>query len=94
VHREPKSRRRQSSWGHGPPLKNIASVSFGGADLKTVYLGNLAGDRIATFRSPIARRRTGAAALFSQSSIASLGTPATPAEARPRAPKHAGGTDL
>jgi hypothetical protein len=35
-------------------LKNIASVAFGGADLKTVYLGNLAGAAIATFRSPIA----------------------------------------
>jgi|LNFM01.1.fsa_nt_gb sugar lactone lactonase YvrE len=35
-------------------LKNIASVAFGGPDLKTVYLGNLAGSRIATFRSPIA----------------------------------------
>jgi sugar lactone lactonase YvrE len=35
-------------------LKNIASVAFGGPDLKTVYLGNLAGDRIPTFKSPIA----------------------------------------
>ncbi|MEZ5852983.1 MAG: SMP-30/gluconolactonase/LRE family protein [Hyphomicrobiaceae bacterium] len=35
-------------------LKNIASVAFGGPDLKTVYLGNLAGDKIVTFRSPIA----------------------------------------
>jgi hypothetical protein len=40
--------------GARSPLKNIASVAFGGADLKTVYLGNLAGDGIATFRSPIA----------------------------------------
>jgi hypothetical protein len=40
--------------GARSPLRNIASVAFGGADLKTVYLGNLAGDRIATFRSPIA----------------------------------------
>ncbi|MGE0699306.1 MAG: SMP-30/gluconolactonase/LRE family protein [Hyphomicrobiaceae bacterium] len=35
-------------------LKNIASVAFGGPDLRTVYMGNLAGDRIPTFRSPIA----------------------------------------
>ncbi len=35
-------------------LKNIASVAFGGPDLKTVYLGNLAGNAIPTFRSPIA----------------------------------------
>ena len=35
-------------------LKNIASVAFGGPDLKTVYLGNLAGSAIPTFRSPIA----------------------------------------
>ena len=32
----------------------IASVAFGGPDLKTVYLGNLAGQAIPTFRSPIA----------------------------------------
>jgi sugar lactone lactonase YvrE len=35
-------------------LKNIASVSFGGPDLKTVYLGSLGGDRIAVLRSPVA----------------------------------------
>ena len=35
-------------------LKNIASVAFGGPDLKTVYMGNLAGTRLPTFRSPIA----------------------------------------
>ncbi|MEZ5853339.1 MAG: SMP-30/gluconolactonase/LRE family protein [Hyphomicrobiaceae bacterium] len=35
-------------------LKNIASVAFGGPDLKTVYMGNLAGQAIPTFRSPIA----------------------------------------
>ena len=40
--------------GARSPLKNIASVAFGGPDLKTVYLGNLAGSAIATFRSPIA----------------------------------------
>lgn len=35
-------------------LKNIASVAFGGPDLKTVYLGNLAGTAIPSFPSPIA----------------------------------------
>ena len=35
-------------------LKNIASVAFGGPDLKTVYLGNLAGSAILSFHSPIA----------------------------------------
>ena len=35
-------------------LGNLASVTFGGPDLKTVYLGSLFGQRIATFRSPIA----------------------------------------
>ena len=34
-------------------LKNIASVSFGGADLRTVYLGSLGGDTLGMFRSPI-----------------------------------------
>ena len=46
--------RHHVELGARSPLKNIASVAFGGVDLKTVYLGNLAGDRIATFRSPIA----------------------------------------
>ena len=35
-------------------LANIASVAFGGPDLKTVYLGSLAGDGLYTFRSPVA----------------------------------------
>jgi len=34
-------------------LGNLASVAFGGPDLKTVYLGSLFAERIATFRSPI-----------------------------------------
>jgi gluconolactonase len=32
----------------------IASITFAGDDLKTVYLGSLFGDRIAKFRSPVA----------------------------------------
>lgn len=35
-------------------LRNVSSVAFGRADLRTVYLGNLAGHRLATFRSQIA----------------------------------------
>jgi sugar lactone lactonase YvrE len=35
-------------------LRNISSLAFGGDDLKTVYVGNLLGDTLATFRSPIA----------------------------------------
>jgi hypothetical protein len=40
--------------GRNRTLGNLASVTFGGPDLKTVYLGSLFGTRIATFRSPIA----------------------------------------
>jgi hypothetical protein len=40
--------------GRDRTLGNLASVTFGGPDLKTVYLGSLFGQRIATFRSPIA----------------------------------------
>jgi len=35
-------------------LRNVSSVAFGGPDLRTVYLGNLAGDRLAMFDSPVA----------------------------------------
>lgn len=35
-------------------LGNLSGIGFGGPDLKTVYLGSLFGDRIASFRSPIA----------------------------------------
>lgn len=34
-------------------LHNISSIAFGGPDLRTVYLGCLAGDRLATFQSPV-----------------------------------------
>jgi hypothetical protein len=43
--------------GRDRVLGNLASVTFGGPDLKTVYLGSLFGERIATFRSPIAGAR-------------------------------------
>jgi sugar lactone lactonase YvrE len=35
-------------------LRNVSSVAFGGPDLRTVYLGNLAGDSLAVFDSPVA----------------------------------------
>ncbi|CAN7724542.1 SMP-30/gluconolactonase/LRE family protein [Variovorax sp. LjRoot84] len=35
-------------------LGNVSSVAFGGADLRTVYLGSLGGDRLASFRSEVA----------------------------------------
>ncbi|MHA1565804.1 MAG: hypothetical protein ACTSX7_10875, partial [Alphaproteobacteria bacterium] len=35
-------------------LKNISSLSFGGTDRRTAYLGCLLGDRIACFRSSVA----------------------------------------
>jgi sugar lactone lactonase YvrE len=38
----------------GRVLRNISSLAFGGPDLRTAYLGCLLGDRIASFRSPIA----------------------------------------
>jgi SMP-30/Gluconolactonase/LRE-like region len=40
--------------GRNRVLGNLASVTFGCPDLKTVYLGSLFGERIATFRSPVA----------------------------------------
>ena len=40
--------------GNASILGNCASIGFGGPDLKTVYIGSLASDRIASFRSPIA----------------------------------------
>ncbi len=38
-------------------LRSMTSVAFGGADLKTVYLGSLASDSLMTFRSPVAGRK-------------------------------------
>lgn len=37
----------------GTRVHNIASISFGGPDLRTAYLGSLVGDTIASFRSPV-----------------------------------------
>jgi len=40
--------------GRNGVLGNLASISFGGNDLKTVYLGSLFSQRLAVFRSPVA----------------------------------------
>ena len=46
--------RGQMTAAKGSIAPLTSSIAFGGADLKTVYLGCLAGNRIASFRSPIA----------------------------------------
>jgi len=38
----------------GDIAKWMASITFGGPDLKTVYIGSLAGNRIPYFNSPVA----------------------------------------
>jgi sugar lactone lactonase YvrE len=38
----------------GERVQNVASIAFGGPELRTAYLGSLAGDTIATFQSPVA----------------------------------------
>lgn len=40
--------------GETRALRNLASIAFGGPDLRTVHLGSLANTRLATFRSPVA----------------------------------------
>ena len=40
--------------GNASPLGNCASLCFGGPDLRMIYIGSLASDRIACIRSPIA----------------------------------------
>lgn len=42
------------SAASGKRLKNITSLAFGGPDLRTAYMGSLAGDSLAVFRSPVA----------------------------------------
>lgn len=46
--------RPQLSAARGHRLSNITCLAFGGADLRTAYLGCLAGDSLASFRSPVA----------------------------------------
>jgi sugar lactone lactonase YvrE len=38
----------------GTVLQNISSLAFGGADMRTAYLGSLQGTQIASFRAPVA----------------------------------------
>jgi sugar lactone lactonase YvrE len=42
---------------HGSTLRNISSLAFGGPDLRTAYLGSLMGERLLSFRSPVAGMR-------------------------------------
>ena len=46
--------RTYMNLGAARRLRNVASITFGGPDLKTAYLGSLAGDSLVTFRSPVA----------------------------------------
>lgn len=46
--------RNELDAGRSRALGNLSSLAFGGPDLKTIYLGSLHGNRLATFRSPIA----------------------------------------
>ena len=39
---------------HARVLPNVTSIAFGGADMKTAYVGSVSGDRIAVFKSPVA----------------------------------------
>jgi sugar lactone lactonase YvrE len=48
---------RPMVWdNHSEILQNITSIAFGGSDLRTLYLGCLSGQAIATIRSPVAGR--------------------------------------
>ncbi len=39
---------------HGTTMRNVTSLAFGGPNLRTAYLGFIAGDAIASFPSPVA----------------------------------------
>lgn len=54
AYREGRLGREHLDKAAGRVLKNISSLAFGGADLRTAYLGCLLGDRIASFRAPVA----------------------------------------
>lgn len=46
---------RPMIWdNHAKVLGNLTSIAFGGPDRRTLYLGCLSGDRLATFRAPVA----------------------------------------
>jgi sugar lactone lactonase YvrE len=46
--------RPQLSAARGHRLTNITSIAFGGPDLRTAYMGCLAGESLMSFRSPVA----------------------------------------
>jgi len=46
--------RNHVDQARGQRLNNISNLAFGGDDLKTAYLGNLSGDNIPYFTSPVA----------------------------------------
>ncbi len=54
AYRHDQFNRDLQNAGNASPLGNCASLCFGGTDLRTVYIGSLAGDRIASFRAPVA----------------------------------------
>lgn len=54
AYREGRLGRPHLDRNAGRVLRNISSLAFGGADLRTAYLGCLLGDRIAWFESPVA----------------------------------------
>lgn len=39
---------------HGLTCRNLSSLSFGGPDLRTIYVGQLAGSSLVSFRAPVA----------------------------------------
>jgi sugar lactone lactonase YvrE len=46
--------RTQLSAARGRRLSNVTSLAFGGPDLRTAYMGCLAGDSLVSFRTPVA----------------------------------------
>ena len=45
--------RTQLSAARGHRLSNVTSLAFGGPDLRTAYMGCLAGDSLVSFRTPV-----------------------------------------
>lgn len=54
AYRSETLKRPDLSVAAGSRLKNVSSLAFGGADLRTAYLGCLKGTSLASFRSPVA----------------------------------------
>ena len=51
-----KSGVRAAGFGanHNRTLANVSSLAFGGPDRRTAYLGSVLGNRLLSFRSPVA----------------------------------------